>query len=393
MLRALRHKNYALFFTGQSVSLIGTWMQQMAVAWLVYRKTGSAVALGVVGFASQIPAFFLTPFTGVIADRSDRHKLFIATQVMAMLQAFLLAALVISGVFKLWELIALSAMLGIVNAVDIPVRHSFIVEIVDKKEDLGNAIALNSMIFNGARFVGPSLAGLIVARLGEGVCFFINGISYLAVIAALFAMKIEKERPSVRRHKPLLEGLRDGFLYAFGVLPIKRTLALLSTVSLFGSSYLILMPIFTRDVLKGGATTLGFLIGASGVGALAGAMRLAWRRKTEGLEKIIISSTAIFGFGLIALASSRVLLLSLCFMALIGFGLITQAVGTNTLLQMTVDDDKRGRVMSLFAMAFMGIMPFGNLLAGAVAARIGAPLTLAVNGCICLIGVLIFGRR
>ncbi|HLC21515.1 MAG TPA: MFS transporter [Candidatus Methylomirabilis sp.] len=389
--RALRSRNYRLFFGGQSVSLIGTWMQQIAVSWLVYRMTNSAFMLGVVGFAGQIPTSLLAPVAGVCADRLNRHRILIVTQTLAMIQALMLALLVLTRTVTVWQIITLSVFLGLVNAFDMPVRQAFIVDMIERREDLGNAIALNSTIFNGARLLGPSIAGLLIASLGEGLCFLLNGISYVAVIGALSAMRMAPRTRAVRR-TDMVQELREAFSYAFGFAPIRSILLLLGLVSLIGMPYTTLMPVFAKDVFHGGAHTLGFLVGASGVGALVGTMYLASRASVRGLGRLIAISASIFGVGLIAFSLSRVLWFSLLLMLLTGFGMVVHFASGNTVLQTIVDDDKRGRVMSLFTMAVMGAAPFGSLLAGALASQIGAPATLLLCGICCVSGSLLFTR-
>lgn len=389
--RALRSRNYRLFFGGQSISLIGTWMQQIAVSWLVYRMTNSAFMLGVVGFAGQIPTSLLAPVAGVCADRLNRHRILIVTQTLAMIQALMLALLVLTRTVTVWQVITLSVFLGLVNAFDMPVRQAFIVDMIERREDLGNAIALNSTIFNGARLLGPSIAGLLIASLGEGLCFLLNGISYVAVIGALSAMRMAPRTRAVRR-TDMVQELREAFSYAFGFAPIRSILLLLGLVSLIGMPYTTLMPVFAKDVFHGGAHTLGFLVGASGIGALVGTMYLASRASVRGLGRLIAISASIFGVGLIAFSLSRVIWFSLLLMLLTGFGMVVHFASSNTVLQTIVDDDKRGRVMSLFTMVVMGAAPFGSLLAGALASQIGAPATLLLCGICCVSGSLLFTR-
>ena len=390
--RALRHRNYRLFFGGQSISLIGTWMQQIALNWLVYRLTGSAMLLGLVGFTSRIPTFLLAPFAGVMADRWNRHRMLIITQVLSMVQAMILAALVLTNRIAVWHIITLSIFLGLVNAVDIPTRQSFVPDMVEKREDLGNAIALNSSIVNGARLIGPSIAGVLIATLGEGLCFLLNGLSFIAVIAALKAMRIEhRERDAANSH--VIEGLKEGFSYAFGFAPIRSVLLLLALVSLMGVPYSVLMPVFAEKILHRGPEAFGFLLGATGVGALAGTLYLASRKSVLGLGRIIVIASTIFGIGLIGFSLSRVFWLSLCFMLLTGFGMMVQMASSNTILQTLVEEDKRGRVMSIYTMAFVGMVPFGSILAGSLATNLGAPNTILIGGMICILGAILFGRK
>ena len=390
--RALRHRNYRLFFGGQSISLVGTWMQQVAMSWMVYRLTNSVLLLGIVGFSGQIPAFFLTPLAGVIADRYNRHRVLIVTQTLAMLQALILSVLVLTNRITVEQIVALSIFLGLVNSFDIPVRQAFTVEMIEEREDLGNAIALNSSMVNAARLIGPSLAGIIIAVLGEGICFLLNGVSYLAVIGSLLAMKI-----APRKIKPpdthVLHELKEGFVYAFNSTPIKFILILLSLVSLMGVPYQVLMPVFARDIFHGGSITLGFLMAMSGIGALTGAIYLASRKSVIGLGKIIPLFSGLFGLAVIAVALSGALWFSMPAICVAGFAMMVQMAASNTVLQTIVEEDKRGRIMGLFTMAFMGMVPFGSLLAGSLASKIGAPNTLLLGGTCCVIGALIFVRK
>jgi MFS family permease len=386
---ALRHPNFRLFIGGQAISLIGTWMQRVAVGWLVYRLTGSALLLGVVGFVSQIPTFFLAPFAGVVADRMDRRRVVIATQALAGAQALLLALLVISGHISVWHIITLSTLLGISNAFDVPARQSFLHEMLENKADLGNAIALNSTVVNAGRLIGPSIAGILIAVAGEGVCFACNAVSYGAVIIALLCMKITG-RPRPVRTTHVLQELTEGIRYAGAFLPIRNVLLFLALISLVGMPYTVLMPVFARDILHSGPHGLGFLMGGAGAGALAGALYLASRRNAAGLERLIPTAATIFGCALIAFSLSRVYWLSLSIIPLVGFGMMVQMASSNTLVQVLVDDDKRGRVMSLYAMAFMGMAPFGSLMAGSLAKWVGAPRTVLIGGVCSLCGTVIF---
>jgi MFS family permease len=393
IVRALGHRNYRLFLAGQSISLIGTWMQRVAMNWLVYRLTGSAFLLGVVNFTGQAPTLLFTPFAGVIADHYDRHRLLTATQVMAMVQAALIAVLVLTNVIAVWHLMLLSLFLGIVNAFDTPIRQAMVVEMIDNRDDLGNAIALNSSMVNAARLVGPSIAGILIATVGEGLCFLLNAVSYVAVIMALTAMTMTPKYGRTRGPQ-IWQAWREGVTYAFGSPPIKSVLLLLAVVSFMGMPYATLLPIFAQEVLHGGAQTLGFLMGAAGIGALAGAMFLASRDTVLGLEMVMVVAAAIFGSGLIAFAQSRVVWLSLGLMVVSGFGMMVQMAASNTLVQTLVDDDKRGRVMSLYTMCLRGMVPLGSLVAGGLASYIGAPATLTVGGICCVLGaVLLAGRR
>lgn len=391
ILPALQYRNYRLFFGGQGISLIGTWMQRIAMSWLVYRLTNSAFLLGVVGFTGQIPIFLLTPFAGVLADKMNRHRVLIVTQTLAMIQALILAFLVFTGTVAVWHILSLSIFLGLIDAFDMPVRQSFMVEIVQTK-DLGNAIALNSSIVNSAQLLGPSIAGILIASTGEGMCFLLNGISYLFVIVSLLAMKITSRKMETQTTR-VLKGVREGFSYVFGFTPIRSVLLLLALISLVGMPYRVLMPVFARDILHGGPDTLGFLMASSGVGALVGSIYLASRKSVLGLGKWIALASSIFGIGLIAFSLSRVFWLSLFLILLSSFGMMVQMASSNTVLQTVVDEDKRGRVMSFYAMAIRGMAPFGSLLAGGLASKIGAPHTLMIGGVSCVLGSLMFAAK
>jgi len=393
--RALRHRNFRLYFTGQSISLVGTWITRIATSWLVYRLTGSAFLLGVVGFAGQIPTFLLAPLAGVVVERMDRRKLLVWTQVLAGVQSLLLAALTLARVITIHEVLALSVFQGLINAFDMPGRQSFLVQMVSPeggkpdRGDLGNAIALNSSIVNLARLVGPAIAGLIIAAVGEGWCFLIDGASYIAVVASLLMMRVSHavtERPTTS----MLEQLKEGWSYVSGFRPIRTILLLFALMSLMGMPFMVLMPIFAAQVLHGGPHTLGFLTGASGVGALISAISLAMRKSVRGLTTMIQVSAFCFGSGLILFGLSRSLALSLLLMLITGFGMMQGLAASNTVIQTLVPEDKRGRVMSYYTMAFVGMTPFGSLLAGALAHRFGAPHTVILTGTACLLGALWF---
>ena len=390
-LRALHHRNYRLFFIGQLVSLIGTWMQMVAQSWLVYRLTGSSLLLGTVGFASQIPVFLLAFLGGAVADRFNRHKVVIATQAAAMVLAFALSVLTLTGAVRIWHIILLSALLGIVNAFDMPARQAFIVMLVDKA-DLMNAIALNSSIFNGARVVGPSIAGILIAGIGEGWCFFANGVSYIGVIACLLLMRVARRSEDAGRASGLRH-LLDGFQYVRHTRPIRALLLLIALVSMVGMPYSVLMPIFADLILGGGPRGLGILMGATGVGALAGAMSLAVRPGTRGLGRLVGYAGAGFGAGLILFSISRSFWLSALFLFPVGYSLILTMGATNTLIQTMVPDHLRGRVMALHVMMFMGMAPFGSLFAGALAEKMGAPMTVAAGAVLCAMGSALFLYR
>jgi MFS family permease len=390
--RALRHRNYRLFFSGQSVSLIGTWLTRVATSWLVYRLTDSALMLGIVGFAGQLPTFLLAPFAGVWVDRLNRHRVLVVTQVLAAVQSALLAVLTLTGVITVRDVILLSVFQGLINAVDMPARQSFVVEMVEDRADLPNAIALNSSMFNGARLIGPSIAGLLIAWVGEGWCFLLDAVSYLAVIASLLAMRVPV-RAGIRATGRVLHDLRDGFRYVAGFSPIRSVLLLLALTGLFGMPYIVLLPIVAGQVLHGGPHTLGFLMAASGLGALSGALYLASRRSVLGLGRLIAIMSGLFGIGLIAFSRSTWLGLSLPLMAVVGVSMMVQMASSNTILQTIVDEDKRGRVMSFYAMAFFGSAPLGSLFAGSLASRIGAQNTILCGGLACLVGAGIFYRH
>ncbi len=393
LLRALRSRNYRLFIAGQSVSLVGTWMQQVAMSWLIYRLTGSAILLGVVGFASQIPTLFISPVAGVLADRWDRRRLLIITQTLAMFQAAFLALVVLAGIVQVWQILLLSLILGVVNAFDIPTRQSFVVEMVEHREDLGNAIALNSSMVNGARLIGPAIAGFLVASVGEGICFVLNAISYLAVIMALAAMRLRPAPPRQHARRHILHELYEGLRYAYEFGPIRSILLLLALVSFMGMPYSVLAPVFAKDILHGDAHTFGFLMTAAGSGALAGTLYLASRRSVLGLGRLIVMATILFSVGIATFAVSTHLILSLAALTLAGFGAMTLVSSCNTILQTILDEDKRGRVMSFFAMSFIGVAPFGSLGAGSMAGIIGPRDTLLLGGMGCLAGAAVFARH
>lgn len=380
----MQHRNYRLFFGGQSLSLIGTWMTRTATAWLVYRLTGSAILLGVVSFAGQIPTFLLAPFAGVWVDRWNRHDVLVATQVLAMLQSFALAVLALTHI-TMGEIIALSALQGLINAFDMPGRQSFLVEMVAGRETLGNAIALNSSMVNFARLAGPAMAGVVIALWSEGYCFLIDGVSYLAVIASLLAMRDLPPRV-VSARRAMHHALREGWDYVSQFAPARMLLLLLALVSLVGMPYTVLMPIFAGSVLGGGAHTLGYLLSAAGAGALVAAGRLAARQSVRGLTRVVPQSAALFGIGLVGVGLSRWLWLSLPMLFVTGLGMMQQMAATNTILQTVVSEDKRGRVMAFYTMAFVGMAPWGSLLAGWLAEHVGAPRTLLLDGLVCLLG-------
>jgi MFS family permease len=389
ILRALRHRNYQFFFGGQLISLTGTWMQMVAQSWLVYRLTDSAVLLGFVAFSGQMPVFLFATIGGAVADRHNRHRILVVTQTVSMLLAFVLAFLTLTDRVQVWHIFVLAAMLGLVNAFDIPARQAFVVDMVGRA-DLINAIALNSSMINGARIIGPAVAGVLVDTLGEGWCFFINALSYIAVIAGLLLMKI-KAQARVPLPGSALASIVEGFSYVWHTGPVRALLLLLGLVSLLGMPYIVLMPIFADQILHGGAQGLGLLMGASGIGALIGALSLAARRGARGLSRIVAFSAAGFGASLIFFSLSRSLWLSVGLLLPVGFCMMVEMAASNTLIQTLVADKLRGRVMAVYSMMFMGMAPFGALLAGALAHRLGAPTTVAIGGAICMLAAAGFG--
>ena len=392
ILRAFRYRNYRLFFIGQGLSLIGTWMTQMAMAWLVYRITRSVLMLGVIGFSSQIATFLLAPVGGVLADRWNPHRILVVTQILAMIQSLALAGLALTGVITVWEVVGLSVAQGLVNAFDIPARQSFVVDLVEEKKDLSNAIALNSSMFNGARLLGPPIAGAVIAIGGEGLCFLIDAISYLAVIGTLLAMRA-LPKPVEAKKAPILREVVQGIQYAASVVPIRVLLLFVAFLSFAGMSYGVLMPAFAKETLHGNPNVFGWLMGSTGFGALCGSIYLASRKSVRGLVRLTVWSAFIFGIGLMAFAFARVLWVSLALLFVIGFGMIVQMAASNTILQTIVDDDKRGRVMSLFMMAFMGMTPWGSLAVGGLAHWIGISNTFLLSGASCVIGAAVLASQ
>jgi MFS family permease len=391
LLRALRHRNFRLFLSGQMISLVGTWMQQVAQSWLIYKLTGSAFLLGVVGFAGQVPALFFGPLGGHVSDRYDRRRVIILTQTLSMVLAFVLAALTLSHTIREWHIIVLASCLGIVNAFDIPVRQAFIVQMVER-EDLMNAIALNSSMFNGARIIGPAIAGITVAAIGEGWCFFANGASYIAVIGGLLMMSIPRLAPQSISSSPLAN-IAAGFRYVKETKPIRALLFLLGLVSFAGMPYTVLMPVFADSILHAGARGLGVLMGASGVGALIGSIALATRRSVRGLGRWVAWASAAFSVSAIAFAWSKSYALSIALLVPLGISMMVQMASSNTLIQSMVKEEFRGRVMAVYSMTFVGIGPFGALLAGWLAERIGAPTTVTLGAMMTLTGAAVFASR
>ena len=390
--RAFESRNYRLFFGGQSVSLVGTWITRIATSWLVYRLTGSLFLLGVVGFCGQIPTLILGPFTGVLVDRMDRHKILVITQILSMLQSFALAALVFTGLITVTEILVLQAFQGIINSFDTPARQAFVVEMVEDRAHLANAIALNSSMVNASRIIGPSIGGLVIAAVGEGWCFFADGVSYIAVIGSLLAMRVAARKMNPRTTSLATE-FRDGFRYVSRFLPVRTALLLLALISFLGMPYTVLMPAIATNLLHGGAHTLGFLMTASGVGALSGALYLASRKSIVGLGKVIIFSSATFGAGLAAFSFSRTLWLSLLILTFIGAGMMVTMASANTIVQTIVKEELRGRVMAFYTMAFLGTAPLGSITAGAIAERIGATHTILLGGIGCIAASVWFATR
>jgi MFS family permease len=391
MVRSLKHRNFQLFFSGQMISLVGTWMDNIAEAWLVYRLTGSSLLLGTVAFAGQIPIFLLGPIGGLVADRFDRRSIIVATQTSSMILAFILAFLTLTKRVTVWEVILLASLMGVVNAFDVPARQSFLVEMVGR-EDLMNAIALNSSMFNSARVIGPSVAGILVASIGEGWCFFANAVSYIAVIAGLLMMRVQRSAIEEHDASPL-EHILEGFRFVRNTAPIRTLLLLTGAISIVALPYSVLMPIFAARVLHGNARTLGVLMGATGVGALLGALALASRTKLQGLARLVAISCASFGTSLILFSLSRYYPLSVLLLVPVGFFVMVQMAATNTLIQAMVPDRLRGRTMAVYSMMFLGMSPIGALLSGTVADRIGAPWTVAIGGIGAIVGGAIFARN
>lgn len=391
--RALRHRNYRLFFGGQSISLVGTWITRVATSWLVYRLTGSELLLGIVGFCGQIPTTLLAPFAGVLVDRWDRHRLLVVTQTLSLLQSLALGVLTLNHEITVTWVLALQVVQGLINAFDTPGRQTFVVEMVTDRADLANAIALNSSMVNGSRIIGPSVGGLLIAGFGEGWCFMIDAISYLFVIASLLMMRLTRADRSPHAEAHILSELRTGFQYVIHSVPIRTSLIVLSIVSAMGMPYTVLMPAYVASVLKGGPNLLGILMTASGVGALAGALYLASRRSVVGLGRVMLMATSAFGAAMIGFAFARSLWLALVLLPIVGAGFMVQLAATNTVLQTIVEDRLRGRVMAFYTMSFFGTAPLGSLIAGVAAERIGTSWTIAIAGIVSLLTALWFGTR
>lgn len=386
MARALRSRNYRLYFFGQGVSLIGTWMQQIALGWLVYRLSNSAMLLGTVAFISQVPAMLLTPFGGVLADRWNRYRAMMIIQSIQMVLALILALLVLANWIRIPHILILGFLSGLCNAIDAPTRHALLIDLVEDRRDLANAIALNSAIFNSARLLGPSIAGLIIAWAGEGICFLLNSISFLAILVALAAMRIQTQQKTVSPPNSILNDLKEGVVYTYRNKHLKLILLHFAWVAFTGMSFIALIPVLAKDILSGGAKQLGFLMGALGFGALISALLFASRRRDSDFWKICGVSSTLFGLSLISLSISRIFLLSLLFMGTAGFGMTSQMITSNTILQNSVDDDKRARVLSFYLFAFFGTVPLGYLLIGFSAKNIGTAATLGIAGLAALVG-------
>jgi len=392
MPRALRHPNFALFVSGQIFAISGYWVQQIALGWLVYRLTGSATLLGVLSFASNLPVLLLAPFAGLWSDRFNRHRMMLATQWLEMLQAVALTALAFSGAIEVWHIVVLTAFLGMCVAVELPVRHAYLLELIEDRADLPNAVATTSLVANCGRLVGPVAAGLLIARFSEATCFLINALSYVAVLVTFAVIRV-KPVEHAGAHASMAKGLREGLLYAWRTIPIRLLLALLAAVALTAAPYGTLMPAIVHEAFGGNAETLGFLVGSAGFGAVTGTLVLSLRKNVRGLLPFIFGAALMAGAALIALSLSRLLPLSIMLMAVIGFGILVISVSVNMILQTIVDDDKRGRVMSLYTAAFLGITPFGALMAGTLADRIGAMNTVCIGGAACLVVVVLIMRR
>lgn len=390
--RSLRSRNYRLYFVGQGISLVGTWMQRVAMAWLVYRLTGSAFMLGLVGFAGRIPTLLLAPLAGVAADRWDRRRILFVTQSLSMLQALVLAGLVLTDVVAVWHVLLLATFLGVLDSVDIPARQSLYVRLIDDPQDLGNAIALNSSVFNLARLVGPAVAGVLIAAVGEGLAFGLNGLTYFAMLVALYLMRMRPVAAAART-RGVFSNLREGFGFAWSFPAVRAVLLLIAASSFFAVPFTILMPVFATDVLGGGPGMLGALMTAQGAGALAGALFLAARVRTDGLGPLIALAASLFGGGLVLFGLSSSPWLSFPILSVAGFGLMVQSAASNTFLQSIAGDAMRGRIMSLYTMAFVGTLPLGSLYAGWLADRVGAPATVMIGGVVALAAALLFGRR
>lgn len=385
LFRSLENRNFRLFVSGQMISLMGTWMQQMAMSWLLYRLTHSAYALGLMAFVSNGPGFFISPLAGAMADRLERRNMLVFTQALAMVQALTLAALTLSGLVQVWQLFALGCIMGMITGLDTPFRQAFVTDMLDDRRDLSNAISLNSSVFNGARLVGPALAGFAIALWGEGWCFLLNGLSYIAVILALLSMRLRPSQHVVHANG-LWASLKEGVAYVWDTPALRNILLLVALVSIVGLPYSVLIPVYVKTVLHAGPQTLGYLMGAVGAGALLGALHLASRPDAFGLERLVYRAPALFGLALTAFSVSRNFWLSLGLSFLLGLGMMLQLASSNILLQTMAEESKRGRVMSLYATAFLGMTPLGGLLIGTTATHMGLTPTLLIGGLCCLLG-------
>ncbi|OGA10660.1 MAG: hypothetical protein A2W68_02140 [Betaproteobacteria bacterium RIFCSPLOWO2_02_64_14] len=391
-LRALRHRNFALFMAGQMCALIGYWMQHVAQSWLLYRLTDSATLLGILGFAGSLPILLLAPFAGLWSDRVNLHRAMFATQILEMLQAVTLAALALAGIIAPWHIITLSMALGILVAIELPLRHAYLLELVGAKEDLANAVAVTSLMANTGRLVGPALAGVAIAWIGEGGCFLINALSFVVVVITFLMIRVKPSaRPASR--PPLWQDMREGIAYVWGFLPIRFLLLVLALVALLATPYITLMPVLVREVFHGGAEQMGFLVGAGGLGAVSGTLYLASRHNVRGLVRLIVYASLTAGVALVLLAWSGSVWLAAALIAAIGFGILVTSVSTNMILQTIVDDDKRGRVMSFYTAAFLGMTPFGSLVAGSLADVVGVAVTLTLCGIACVAGAIYLARK
>lgn len=391
--RALRHRNYRLFFSGQFISLTGTWIQQVALSWLIYSLTKSPLLMGIIMFVGTAPSLFVSPFAGVLIDRVNKYHVLILLQTLFMIEAFIIAILTLTGVIQVWHIVILSILMGLTNAFDIPLRQAFVVNLIDASEDLGNAISLNSSCFNLARLIGPAIAGVLIASFGEGICFLLNALSYIAVIYALLLMKINAKPTCKNTDRNVLAELKEGFKYAFDSIPIRIIIIFIGTTSLIGTSFPVLMPIFAKEILHGGAQTMGFLMSSSGVGALLGALYLAGKKSVLGLEKWLFVASLLFGFGLVGLSFVTKVWIALGLLFVIGVGMVVIIASCNTIIQDLVTDNIRGRVMGLYAMAFMGTAPIGCLCGGAIADKIGVPYTFLLTGLTMLVAAIIFSTK
>jgi len=390
-LRAFRHRNFRLFYAGQGISLIGTWIQQIALSWLIYRTTGSAFLLGLATFCSQIPMLLFLPLAGLFSDRYDRRKLMVAAYVLAMIQAVTLGTLTLTGTIQIWQILVLGFLYGTIMAFETPARQSLISQMVNAREDLPNAIALNSVLMNSGRLIGPSIAGVLLVFISEGWCFLINAGSFVAIVASVSMMRLTA-KPRAVSSSSLRSELAVAARYAWNTRPIRLFLALVALISLTASPYTVLMPIFARDVFGGDAHTLGFLVGSAGLGAVIGTAFLTTRPDVFGLSKLVPFTSAAAAMALMLVGTSQLYWLSLLFMACLGFGIIVTAASVNMMLQTLVDEDKRGRIISFYAMAFLGMAPIGGLIAGSLAGQFGAPATAIINGACCLLGTLVLMR-